>query len=62
MKRLSLSLVMLFTCSLLFASIAGASDNVLVMTDIKTNKIYKKMAKLDLEDEKDLEKGKKFVE
>jgi len=62
MKRLSLGLVMLFTCSLLIATIAGASDNVLVMTDIKTDKIYKKMSKLDLENEKDLKKGKKFVD
>lgn len=62
MKKLALGLVLLFTCSLLIATIAAASDNVLVMTDIKTNKIYKKMAKLDLENGKDLEKGKKFVD
>jgi hypothetical protein len=61
MKRLSLGIVLLFTCSLLIATIAGATDNVLVMTDIKAKKIYKKMAKLDLENEKDLKKGKKWV-
>lgn len=62
MKKLTLILAMLFTCSLLLATSAFAADNVLVMTDIRTDKIYSQLAKLDLEDEEDLEKGKEFID
>ncbi len=62
MKRLALIVTILFAGSFFLASGAGASNNLLVMTNIHTDKIYSKMAKLDLEDPEDMEKGKEFVD
>ncbi|MBC2714530.1 MAG: hypothetical protein HF978_04400 [Desulfobacteraceae bacterium] len=62
MKRLALFLTMLFACSLFLAAGAGAVDNVLNMTDVKTDKIFNTLAKLDLENEEDQEKAKEFLD
>ncbi len=61
MKRFSLILASFFACSLFVAAGAVAADNVLVMTDIKTDKIYSKLDKLNLEDVDRMEKLYDYV-
>ncbi len=62
MKRLAAIFVMLFTCSLFLASGAIAADNLLIMTDVNIDKVIPKLAKLDLNDNEDLEKGREFLD
>lgn len=62
MKRLASIFVIFFTCFLFLASNAVATNNILVMTDVKTEKIYSQLTKLNLDNPKDLEKGKEFID
>lgn len=62
MKKMASILVMFFTFSLFLTAGAIAADNLLIMTDVNISKIIPKLAKLDLNDNGDLEKAREYLD